>query len=82
MRQLSRKIEWLEVVVHQLCDKDRLTVVCFDEFLKKNQIYSFNEKLFCVLAEHGINQSNFFNHKIAQLVIDELEAFYNILPND
>lgn len=69
-------------VVHQLCDKDRLTVVCFDEFLKKNQMYSFNEKLFCVLAEHGINKSNFFNHKIAQLVIDELEAFYNILPND
>lgn len=66
-------------VVYQLCDKGRLARVGLEEFLKQNQAYNFNEKLFRVLAEHDINENSFLGHTITQLVIDELETFYNFL---
>ena len=53
-----------------------------EEFLKQIQAYNFNEKLFRVLAEHDINENSFLGHTITQLVIDELEAFYNILSEE
>lgn len=67
---------------HQLCDKGRLARVGLEEFLKQIQAYNFNEKLFRVLAEHDINENSFLGHTITQLVIDELEAFYNILSGE
>lgn len=69
-------------VVYQLCDKGRLARVSLEEFLKQIQAYNFNEKLFRVLAEHDINENSFLGHTITQLVIDELEAFYNILAEE
>lgn len=69
-------------VVYQLCDKGRLARVGLEEFLKQIQAYNFNEKLFRVLAEHDINENSFLGHTITQLVIDELEAFYNILSGE
>lgn len=66
-------------VVYQLCDKDRLATVRLVKFIKKNQEYNFNSKLFHILAEHGVNEKSFLGHKITQLVIDELEEFYGIL---
>ncbi|MFR1342746.1 MAG: hypothetical protein ACLSA9_03270 [Anaerovoracaceae bacterium] len=66
-------------IVYQLCDKRRLVSVCLEEFLKKNQEYDFNSKLFHALADQGVNAKNFLNCVITKLVIDELEAFYNIL---
>lgn len=66
-------------IVYQFCDKSRLSGVCLEDFLKKNQLYNFNKKLFCKLAEHDINKKNFLEHRTTQLVIDELEKFYNIL---
>lgn len=66
-------------IVYKLCDKDRLAEVCFKDFLKKNQKYNFNEKLFCALAVHDVNENSFLGHTITQLVIDELEVLYNIL---
>ena len=69
-------------VVHHLCDKDRLAEVCLEEFLKKNRMYNFNEKLISTLTEHNINESNFLGHSIGQLVIDELEKFYDFLSKE
>lgn len=69
-------------IVYQLCDKDRLSGVCFEDFLKKNQTYNFNQNLFRVLSERGVNKNSFLNHTITQLVIDELETFYNILSGE
>lgn len=69
-------------IVHQLCDKYRLANVQLDEFLRKNKAYNFNKRLFHTLAEHNINKNNFSVHAINQLIIDELEAFYNILSGD
>lgn len=69
-------------VVYQICDKSRLAGVCLEKFLKKNQTYNFGDKLFCSLAAHGINEGNFMEHTITQLVIDELEVFYNILSGE
>lgn len=66
-------------VVYQLCDKDKLTTVSFIEFMKKNQEYNFNSKLYHVLAEQGVNEKSFLGHTITQLVINELEKFYGIL---
>lgn len=66
-------------VVYQLCDKNRLATVCFEEFLNKKQEYDFNAKLFRVLAEHGVNEKSFLGNTITKFVIDELEAFYSIL---
>ena len=66
-------------VVYQLCDKHRLSEVSLKEFLRQNHIYGFNDKLFCKLAEHGINEKNFLGYTITQLVHDELGKFYNKL---
>lgn len=66
-------------VVYQLCDKHRLSEVSLKEVLRKNHIYSFNDKLFCKLAEYGINEKNFLGYTITQLVHDELGKFYNKL---
>lgn len=66
-------------VVYQLCDKHRLSEMSLKEFLRKNHIYGFNDKLFCKLAEHGINEKNFLGYTITQLVHDELGKFYNKL---
>ena len=49
------------------------------EIMKKNQDYNFNAKLFHSLAEHGINEKNFWGHSITQLVVDELKKFYDML---
>lgn len=69
-------------IVYQLCDKHRLASIQLHEFLKKNQTYNFNERLFHTLAEHCVNENNFSRCTINQLVIDELETFYNILSGD
>ena len=66
-------------VVYQLCDKDILSKVCVDEFLKITQEYNFSSKLFRVLEEHNINESSFLNYTIKHLVVDELEKFYKAL---
>ena len=44
--------------------------------------FFFYDLLFRVLAEHDINENSFLGHTITQLVIDELEAFYNILAEE
>lgn len=69
-------------IVYKLCDKNRLAGVCLEEFLKKNQEYNFNEKLFRALAVHDVDESSFLGHTITQLVVDELEAFYNVLSGE
>ena len=66
-------------IVYQLCDKDRLAVVCLEEFIKRNQIYSFSERLFNALAEQGVNKNNFLGHTITQLVLSELQEWYDYL---
>ena len=69
-------------VVYKLCDKSNLASVCLEDFLEKNKIYNFNDKLFNALTNYKINEKNFFKHKITQLVIDELDAFYNFLSGE
>lgn len=66
-------------IVYQLCDKDRLAVVCLEEFIKRNQVYGFNERLFCALAERGVNKNNFLGRTITQLVLSELQEWYDYL---
>ena len=65
--------------VYRLCDKERLASVSINRFMKKNQKYNFNSRLFHSLDEHGINEKNYFNHSITKLIIDELEKFYDML---
>lgn len=66
-------------VVYQLCDKNMLAAVSFNEFLRKKQEYDFNAKLFCALAEHGVDKKSFLGHTITKIVLDELEKFYSVL---
>ena len=66
-------------IVYGLCDKNRLATTGFDVYLKKIEEYSFDEKLFTILDEHGINEKNFIEHPVAQIVANELENFYSML---
>lgn len=66
-------------IVYGLCDKNRLATTGFDVYLKKKEEYSFDEKLFTILDEHGINEKNFIEHPVAQIVANELENFYSML---
>ena len=65
--------------VHQLCDKDKLASVGFERFLEKQQQYDFDKKLLHALSMHGINEENFENRIVPQIVTDELEKFYGTL---
>lgn len=68
-------------VVYKLCNKELLAKVPLGKFLRKNQEYDFNQKLFYTLEQHGVNERTFLDHKIAQLVIGELEKFYEQLTS-
>lgn len=65
--------------VHQLCDKDKLASVGFERFLEKQQQYDFDKKLLHALSMHGINEENFENRIVPQIITDELEKFYSTL---
>ena len=69
-------------IVYQLCDKDKLAMRSLEDYIKKNQEYRFSSKLFGVLEEHGINKKNFLGHTITQLVLSELQKWYNYLESD
>lgn len=69
----------LAFIVYRHCNKEKLATVPFNKFLKVNQEYNFNEKLFDALNQHRINEKNFFKFKIADLVTVELERFYEYL---
>ena len=66
-------------IVYNLCNKDMLDSIEIDEFLRINKRYSFNTKIFRALSEHGINENNFWDFTITQIVLCELEEFYNAL---
>ena len=68
-------------VVYKLCNKELLAKVPLGKFLRKNQEYDFNQKLFYTLEQHGVNERTFLDHKITQLVIGELEKFYEQLTS-
>ena len=69
----------LAFAVHLLCDKDKLASVGFDRFLEKQQQYDFDKKLLHALSMHGINEENFENRIVPQIITDELEKFYSTL---
>lgn len=66
-------------IVYKLCDKKRLVSGGIGKFLTKNQEYRFSSKLFDTLTKHGINEKNFLSHTITQLVLQELEKWYDFL---
>ena len=68
-------------MISKLCDKKQLTLLPLNEFLKKNQEYHFDKKLFSTLEKNGINKDNFFNYKIIPFIKDELEKVYNIFSS-
>ena len=69
-------------VIYRLCDKGKLASVRIEDFLKKNKEYDFNDKLFSILASYGINEKTFLNYTITQVVLDELEKFYEVLSEE
>lgn len=68
-------------VVYRLIDKEQLAKVNLDDFLNKKQAYNFNQKLFNKFEHQGINENNFLQlqHSVKQLVVDELQEFYDFL---
>ena len=79
MNKLRYKMS-IAFIVYRLCDKNRLATTGFDDYLKKKEKYNFSERLFTILNEHGINEKNFIEHSVAQIITNELEKFYSMLP--
>ena len=71
----------ISFVVHQLCDTDKLASIQLDGFIKKSQEYNFSSRLFQTLTDHGIDETNFFNRTVKQIIVDELEKFYSMLSS-
>lgn len=69
-------------VVYHLCNKNELIGVELNQFLKKKQEYCFEEKLFRTLHEKGINETNFLENTITQLVLKELQNWYDYLAGN
>ena len=64
-------------IVYKLCDKKRINTTDLNSFLTKNQGYNFSDKLYYTLSARGINENNFTNYPIRQLVVEELEKYYD-----
>ena len=59
--------------------KKRINTTDLNSFLTKSQEYNFSDKLFNTLSAREINENNFTNYPIRQLVIGELEKYYDWL---
>lgn len=75
IRTLRFKMLVLQIL-YQLCDKDRLGQIEFEKFMKKIQVYNFNDKLFNLLESNGINENYFYDNNLRSLISDELERLY------
>lgn len=69
----------LAFVVYRLCNKEKLAIVNTNDFISRNKEYNFYGKLMKSLSEQGITETNFLNHSISQLVLTELDKFYESL---
>lgn len=65
--------------VHNLCDKDRLSAISTEEFIRKTRKYKFYSRLFQALSEKGINEKSFIKRSITQIVLEELDKLYDAL---
>ena len=66
-------------VLYNLSDKYKLNVISTKGYIEKIKQYDFNSKLFDTFKTQDINYDNFTKFSVSQLVIDELEKFYNFL---
>lgn len=66
-------------VLYRLCNKDALGQCEVETFLRKNNEFQFNKRLFDVFKEKGINKNSFLKHNITELVMNTFEDFYEIL---
>lgn len=77
MKNLRFKMS-VAYVVHHLCDKGFFNNVTFDDFLAKNHTYQFSNHLFNTLTANGINKDTYLQHQIQQIIIEELQYFYDL----
>lgn len=69
-------------VVYMLTDKEQLTKEPLDVLIQRNKEYDFERHLFDAIEQNGINERNFFEYRIAETVIGELEKFYKSLEHE
>ena len=65
--------------VYKLFDKEKFSSVNLKDFINKKSLYNFNEKLFSALKTHDIDDDNFMFDSTREIVISELEKFYNMV---
>ena len=63
-------------VLYRLCNKEELGKCDVETFLRRNNEFQFNDKLFESLEERGINKSSFLKHNVTKLIFDLLSEFY------
>lgn len=66
-------------VVYRLCDKERLASIPLHDYLENIQQYHFHQRLFQTLAENGINEDTFLQHKIQPFVLNAFGDLYSFL---
>ena len=63
-------------VLYRICNKEELGKCDVETFLRRNNEFQFNDKLFESLEERGINKSSFLKHNVTKLILDLLSEFY------
>lgn len=66
-------------ILHHLCDKSKLAKPGFGKFIELRDSFQFNEKLFHVLVENGIQQDTFLQHPAGEIIGNMLTDFYDFL---
>ena len=73
----------IPLISHYYSDKEKLSSVTIDKFLKKKRSYNFSETIYKKLKVSGINEQNFnTNSSTIPLVKAELDSFYNFLSSN
>lgn len=66
-------------VLYRLCNKEVLGKYDVETFLRKNDEFHFNARLFESLEKSGINKKSFLNHNITKMMLDLLSEFYEFV---
>lgn len=68
-------------LIYRICDKEKLSIIGFDKFIDRIEKYNFNDKLFCALKEHNIDEETFTVKNTVPVIENVLCKLYEFLED-
>lgn len=69
-------------LIYRMCDKEKLSLIGFENFIKIVNKYNFSGEHFDTLEENNINENNFTIKNIVNIIDNNLNKLYVLLKNE